>query len=303
MANHQPKVSIITINFNSTDVTAALLRSLEKITYPSIEVIVVDNSTKDFGYQLPIDFPWITYLEPGENLGFAGGNNKGLRIATGEYYLLLNNDTEVDAGFLEPLIARFHTDVNIGVVCPKILYFDEPDVIQFAGYTPINPISGRGFGIGYLEKDTGQHDKAMPTSRAHGAAMIFSKVAFEKVGLMAELFFLYYEEMDYCERFKRAGYTIWYEPSSKVWHKESMSTGKGSTLKTYYYSRNRLLYLRRNTFGYQKILMYIYYTAIALPKNLLGYLVKRDWPHLKAFWQGFIWNFSNSSKDEHDLKT
>ena len=122
MANHQPKVSIITINFNSTDVTAALLRSLEKITYPSIEVIVVDNSTKDFGYQLPIDFPWITYLEPGENLGFAGGNNKGLRIATGEYYLLLNNDTEVDAGFLEPLIARFQTDANIGVICPKILY-------------------------------------------------------------------------------------------------------------------------------------------------------------------------------------
>ncbi len=300
MINDYPKVSIITINFNGTAVTAELLRSLEKITYPSIEVIVVDNSTKEFGYELPVDFPWITYLEPGENLGFAGGNNKGLRICTGDYILLLNNDTEVDPSFLEPLINRFQSNSNIGVVCPKILYFDEPNIIQFAGYTPINPITGRGFGIGYLEKDNGQHDTAMPTSRAHGAAMLFSRTAFKKVGLMAELFFLYYEEMDYCERFKRAGFSIWYEPASKVWHKESMSTGKGSTLKTYYYSRNRLLYLRRNTFGFQKILMYLYYCIIAVPKNLLGYLLKKDWAHLKAFWQGFIWNFSNTSKDVHD---
>lgn len=300
MTNHLPKVSIITINFNGTAVTADLLRSLEKITYPSIEVIVVDNSNKELGHQLPIDFPWIKYIETGENLGFAGGNNRGIEAATGEYLFLLNNDTEVDPGFLEPLIARFQTDSKIGVVCPKILYYDEPDTIQFAGFSPISPITGRGFSIGYLEKDKGQHDTAMPTSRAHGAAMLFSRTAFEKVGFMAELFFLYYEEMDYCERFVRAGYSIWYEPASKIWHKESISTGKGSTLKTYYYSRNRLLYLRRNTFGSQKILMFLYYFSVAVPKNLLGYITKGDWKHLKAFWEGLIWNFSNTSKDIHD---
>lgn len=300
MTKNLPKVSIITINFNGTAVTADLLRSLEKITYPSIEVIVVDNSNKELGHQLPIDFPWIKYIETGENLGFAGGNNRGIEAATGEYLFLLNNDTEVDPGFLEPLIARFETDPKIGVVCPKILYFDEPDTIQFAGFSPINPITGRGFSIGYLEKDKGQHDKAMPTSRAHGAAMLFSRKAFDKVGFMAVLFFLYYEEMDYCERFVRAGYSIWYEPASRIWHKESISTGKGSTLKTYYYSRNRLLYLRRNTFGSQRILMYLYYFSIAVPKNLLGYITKGDWEHLKAFWKGLIWNFTNSSKDIYD---
>jgi GT2 family glycosyltransferase len=295
-----PKVSIITVNFNGTAVTAELLRSLEKITYPTIEVVVVDNSNKEPGHQLPIDFPWIKYLETGANLGFAGGNNRGMEIATGDYFFLLNNDTEVDPGFLEPLVDRMESDKKIGVVCPKILYFDEPDTIQFAGFLPINPVTGRGFSIGHFEKDQGQHDVARPTSRAHGAAMMYSREAFEKVGMMAELFFLYYEEMDYCERFKRAGYTIWYEPKSRVWHKESMSTGKGSTLKTHYYSRNRLLYLRRNTFGFQKFLMFIYYFFVAVPKNMLGYLVKRDWPHLKAFWKGFVWNFSNSSKDVHD---
>ena len=302
MTSVLPKISIITINFNGTAVTAELLRSLEKITYPNLEVVVVDNSTKTPGHELPIQFPWIKYLETGENRGFAGGNNQGIEIATGDYLFLLNNDTEVVPDFLEPLIARMQSDPKIGIICPKILYFDEPDTIQFAGFLPINPITGRGFSIGYLEKDQGQHDEAMPTSRAHGAAMMFSRTAMEKVGLMAELFFLYYEEMDYCERFKRAGYTIWYEPKSKVWHKESISTGKGSTLKTYYYGRNRLLYLRRNTFGLQKLWMYLYYFIIAVPKNLLGYLVKGETDHLKVFWQGLVWNFSNSSVDIHDKK-
>ncbi len=297
-----PKVSIITINFNGTAVTAELLQSLEKITYPDIEVVVVDNSTKTPGHELPIRFPWIKYLETGENRGFAGGNNQGIELATGDYIFLLNNDTEVAPDFLEPLVARMQSDTTIGVVCPKILYFDEPDTIQFAGFLPINPITGRGFSIGYLEKDKGQYNEARPTSRAHGAAMMFSRAAMEKVGLMAELFFLYYEEMDYCERFKRAGYTIWYEPKSKIWHKESISTGKGSTLKTYYYGRNRLLYLRRNTFGFQRVLMYLYYFIIAVPKNLLGYLIKGDTAHLKAFWQGLAWNFSNGSADIHDKK-
>ncbi len=296
-----PLVSIVTINFNNTDVTRALLNSLRQATYPSLEVIVVDNSNKESCAILENEFPEIKYLNPGANLGFAGGNNRGIEISTGDYILLLNNDTEVDPGFMEPLVARMQSDAEIGIVCPKLLYYDEPDVIQFAGFQPINPVTGRGFSIGYLEKDNGQHNTAMPTSRAHGAAMMFSRTGLNKVGLMAELFFLYYEEMDYCERFKRAGYTIWYEPASKVWHKESMATGKGSTLKTFYYSRNRLLYLRRNTFGFKKILMYCYYMLIAVPKNILAFLVKGEFDHIKVFYKGLIWNFTHTSKDVYDL--
>ena len=294
------KVSIITVNFNGTAVTAALLRSLQKISYPNWEVVVVDNGSKAPCRELVTEFPRIIYVETGANLGFAGGNNRGIAAADGDYILMLNNDTEVAEGFLEPLVERMLQDKSIGIVCPKILYFDEPDTIQFAGFSPINPVTGRGFTIGYLEKDRGQHNVAKLTYRAHGAAILFSRAAFEKVGLMAELFFLYYEEMDYCERFKRAGYTIWYEPASVVWHKESISTGKNSPLKTYYYSRNRLLYLRRNTFGFKKVLMFLYYYFIAVPKNMLQHLVKREWEHLHVFWKGFVWNFSNGTEDVWD---
>jgi GT2 family glycosyltransferase len=295
-----PLVSIVTINFNGTEVTRALLQSLRKVTYAAVETIVVDNGSKIPCSQLAADFPEIKYLDTKANLGFAGGNNRGIELATGDYILLLNNDTEVAPDFLEPLVNRMQSDASIGVVCPKLLYFDSPDTIQFAGFSPISGITGRGFSIGYLEKDKGQYDTARPTSRAHGAAMMFSRAAFNKVGLMAEVFFLYYEEMDYCERFKRKGYSIWYEPASRVWHKESMATGKGSTLKTYYYSRNRLLYLRRNTFGLKRLPMFAYYYLVAVPRNLLGFLIKKETPHFKAFVDGLSWNWKHASADKYD---
>ncbi|MEI6947132.1 glycosyltransferase family 2 protein [Paraflavisolibacter sp. H34] len=298
--NQSPKVSIITVNYNGTDVTAALLRSLQQLTYPSWEVVVVDNGSRVPCRSLAAEFPWIKYVEAGANLGFAGGNNLGQEAADGDYILLLNNDTEVDPGFLEPLVARLQGDKSIGVVSPKLLYFDEPQTLQFAGFTPIHPVTGRGFCIGNLEKDNGQYDTAAPTSRAHGAAMMYPRRVLDQVGPMAELYFLYYEEMDYCEQIKRAGYSIWYEPASRVWHKESMSTGKNSPLKTYYYSRNRLLYLRRNTFGRHRLPMLGYYYGVAVPKNLLQHLAGREWSHLAAFWKGLVWNFRNGKTDRHD---
>jgi GT2 family glycosyltransferase len=300
MRHDWPKVSIVTINFNGTAVTAELLRSLHKVTYPDLEVIVVDNGSKVPCAELKKEFPWIVYVETGENLGFAGGNNRGIMVSEGEYIFLLNNDTEVDPGFLEPLVERFRANTRIGILCPKILYFDDPDTLQFAGFGPINQITGRGFSIGNMEKDRGQYNQAHKTSRAHGAAMMFSRAALEKVGLMAELFFLYYEEMDYSERFKRAGFEIWFEPLSRVWHKESMSTGKGSTLKTYYYGRNRLLYLRRNTPLSFKFLMYPYYFLVAVPKNMLSYIARRENDHLAVFVKGLFWNLWHSSRDPND---
>ena len=302
MNENFPKVSIITVNYNSTQVTVELLLSLQQITYPNWEVIVVDNGSKTPCKELKTDFPWIIYIETGKNLGFAGGNNVGIKRSTGDYIFLLNNDTEVDKYFIEPLIERFKQNNKIGIVCPKILYFFQPNIIQFAGFKPISPITGRGFSIGYQEKDNGQYDTACISSRAHGAAMMFSREAMNNVGLMAEIYFLYYEEMDYSERFKRAVYEIWYEPASKIWHKESISTGKDSALKAYYYGRNRLLYLRRNTSFKYKFLMYPYLCFIAVPKNKIDYLRKGQFKQLLAFGLGFLWNVVHSSKDPNDKK-
>lgn len=289
-----PLVSLVTVNFNTTDITRELLLSLRNQNYPKLEIIVVDNGSKIPCAELAEEFPEIIYVDTQKNLGFAGGNNAGMEKASGEYFLWLNNDTEVDPNFLFPLIERFKTNPKIGMVSPKILFFDQPETLQFAGFGPISTITGRGFSIGLEEIDKGQHDIAIPISRVHGAAMMFSKKLLETIGPMAEVFFLYYEEMDYSALAQEAGFEIWYEPKAKVWHKESMSTGKQSPLKAYYYGRNRLLYLRRHTSGIAKLLMYIYYIFIAVPKNTVSMIKSKEYPQLKAYLKGFWWNFTHA---------
>lgn len=291
--NKYPLVSIISINYNGLSVTLEMIESLQKISYPAIEIIIVDNNSKEEPDEIANLFPDVILVRNPINEGFAGGNNRGIEIAKGEYILMLNNDTIVPEDFLEPLVERAQNNPKIGLISPKLVYFEDPSIIQYAGYTDINPITGRGHGIGFNEKDNGQYNTAIPTSRGHGAAMFIPRSVIENIGLMAEIYFLYYEEMDYCERIKKAGYEIWFEPASKIIHKESMAVGKNSTLKTYYMSRNRLLYLRRNVPYPLFIVTLIYYLVIASTKNLFVYGLSRDWDHFKAYWRGLIWHLSN----------
>lgn len=296
--NTWPKVSIVTINYNGLELTRKLLSSLAKVSYPNYEVIVVDNASKESPATLSSEFPWIKLILNPINEGFAGGNNRGFEVADGAYLLMLNNDTEVPVNFLEPLVSRFLSDERIGVVCPKILYFDNPKIIQYAGYTPIHSITGQGFGIGFNENDQGQYDEARETARAHGAAMMISRQAFEVVGPMFEDYFLYYEEMDYNASISKAGFLTWYEPKSFILHKESMTVGAFSEMKMYYMSRNRLMYMRRQIdwplFG----LALLYYLFIAVPKNSLVLIIRRKFPHLRAFWRGLIWHLKSNPTDK-----
>lgn len=290
----QPCVSIITINYNQLQVTCALLDSLRKITYPKVEVIVVDNhSTIDPGPEIASQYPEVKLIVSKENLGFAGGNNLGIRASKGDYVLFLNNDTEVEPGFIEPLIAVFESHADAGIASPKILYHNSGDTIQYAGSTRIDPYTGRSKRIGYMERDKGQHNVLRQTDLAHGAAMMVPRRVIDNVGMMPEFFFLYYEEVDWCESIKKAGYKIYFVPDSRVYHKESMSIGKGSTLKTYYMTRNRVLYMRRNTTGWEKIAWIVYFMLFTLPKNTLMFTVRRELEHVKAFWKGLFWNVTH----------
>lgn len=289
-----PLVTIVTINYNQVDLTCQLLASLRNITYPALEVIVVDNhSQQDPRPRIAVEFPEAKLIVSDENLGFAGGNNLGIKASRGEYLLFLNNDTEVDPGFLEPLVDLFQSNPNAGAASSKILYYNSGQTIQYAGSTRIDPFTGRSKRIGYREKDQGQYERVMQTDLAHGAAMMVPRRVIEQVGMMPEFFFLYYEEVDWCESIKRAGYQIYVVPQSKVYHKESMSIGKGSTLKTYYMTRNRLLYMRRNTGGLRKLTWMLFFLFVSIPKNALTFALKRDMQHAKAFWQGLLWNITH----------
>lgn len=292
-AERYPLVSIITINYNGASVTCELLESLKKVTYPNFEVIVVDNASKEKPDLIEQKHPWANLLRLSQNLGFAGGNNEGFRVARGDYFLLLNNDTEVDPGFLEPLVEKMKAEPQAGVVSSKLIYYHSDGIIQYAGSSLINPYTGRSYFIGQKEKDQGQYNIACQTPYGHGASMLVSRKAIEKVGLMADLYFLYYEELDFCERIRKAGFSIWYVGDSVVYHKESMSVGRESPLKTYYMTRNRLLFMRRNVKGFTFGVSLMFFTFISIPKNIISYAVRRRYDLLKAFISGFLWNWFN----------
>ncbi|MES2111630.1 MAG: glycosyltransferase family 2 protein, partial [Bacteroidota bacterium] len=158
-----PLVSIISVNYNTDAVTVEMLRSLQLITYPNFEVIVVDNASAVDARYIAQEFPAITFILNPKNEGFAGGNNRGIEKAKGDIILLLNNDTEVEPGFLEPIIDLFNNDPAIGIVSPKIRYYQTKSIIQYAGGTAINPFTARGKFIGTGEIDAGQYDEPHQT--------------------------------------------------------------------------------------------------------------------------------------------
>jgi GT2 family glycosyltransferase len=286
-----PLVSIITINYNQSKYTLELLESLRHSEYKNLEVIVVDNGSVENPENLIMArFPGTNVIVSAKNLGFAGGNNVGIRHAKGKYLFFLNNDCEIDVNAIRPLVRLFESTADAGIASPKILYFDSPETIQYVGCASLNPYTGRNFREGFRQKDKGQYDQLRVTDLAHGAAMMVPRAIIDKVGMMPEIFFLYYEELDWCESIKNSGYRIYVVPEARVYHKESMSVGKGSSLKTYYMTRNRLLFMRRHTAGLKKISWMLFFLLFSIPKNSISFILKSDISHLKAFWKGLLWN-------------
>lgn len=293
----KPLVSIMSVNFNQTQLTIELIESLKKVTYPNIEIVIVDNgSERDNPDPIGEKFPEIKFLKTGKNLGFAGGNNFGLKFCTGEYIFFVNNDVLVEPGFLEPLVEHFKTHPKCGMASPRIVYHQPEGLLQYAGTTPINPYTVRNKGIGYREPDTGQYRDVRPTAYIHGAAMMVPRKVIDEVGMMYEDYFLYYEEVDWNERIRKAGYEIWYVGTSQIIHRESVSVGGMSPLKVYYLNRNRLLFARRNFTGSKLLSAWVFYTLVSLPVNSLRFIVKGEFTLLKALWKAYIWNLTHSPK-------
>jgi len=297
-----PLVSIITVNYNHSHITCELIESLNKITYPNIEIIVVDNyCATDDPKIIKERHPNIVLIENPINYGFAAGNNFGIMCAKGKYVFLLNNDTEVKKDFLEPLVEKLESDLTIGAVSPKIRFYHTPDRIQYAGYTPINYYTMRNFSIGFHEVDHGQHNQDRETAYGHGAALMVPMKIIKEIGMMSYTFFLYYEEADWCARIKAAGYKIMFVYKSLVLHKESISTGKQSALKIYYLNRNRLVFMRRNIKGKQLYIGILYQLFVAIPKNAVKILLKGKIILFYAYFRAIGWNIKNfKSKEIHE---
>ncbi len=239
-----PNVYIIILNWNGYRDTVECVESLKKITYPNHRILLVDNGSTDGSEKILREkFPKLSLIQTGENLGYAEGNNVGIRYALengADYIILLNNDTIVDPEFVTELVKVAESNKSIGILSSKVYFYDRPDTIWFAGAI-FNLKSGKSKHIGYNEKDRGQHDNIQETDRTCGCSMMVSRKICETVGLMNPEYFCYGEDVDWSLRIKKAGHRVIFVPGSKVWHKVSASTGGiQNSFPIYYSVRNHL---------------------------------------------------------------
>lgn len=303
-SNNEPLVSIIILNYNQIKVTTEFLESARELEYTNYEIILVDNNSEDNPQEfIKSNFPEVVFIRSEKNLGFTGGNNLGIESAKGDYVFVVNNDTEVTKPLLNKLIEPFNEDPEIGVVCPKIKYFESPDVIQYAGYTKINPFTGRNRAIGSKEVDNGQHNTSSYTNYAHGAAMMVKKEVIEDVGMLSDIFFIYYEELDWSCQIVKGGYKIYYQADAEIFHKESITMGKESAIKAYFHTRNRILFMRRNFSGLHLSSFYLFFILFIFPKMLLKYTLHLQKQHLKSVFRAIGWHFKSHPIHQKSLLT
>lgn len=293
--NERPLVSIITVNFNQTDVTCAMLDSVRRQHYPSVETIVVDNgSAENPARRISADYPEVRFIRSAQNLGFAGGNNLGVKISRGEYLFFVNNDTELTPDCIDRLIDFAQSRPDMGAVSPLICYFSQPgqtiDTIQYAGMTRVSDITARNKTVGALQADRGQFAHPILTHYTHGAAMLVPRRVIDTVGSWPTDFFLYYEELDWCERIRRAGWSLWVEPRARIYHKESLTVSRMGPVKTYFMHRNRILFMRRNRPD-QLLKFHLYYWGVILPKSSALLLLRGEWHNFIALWQATVYAY------------
>lgn len=251
--NDLPLVAIIILNWNGKEDTLACIESLQKMHYANKQIIIVDNaSTDDSIERIKREFPELELVVNSANLGYAGGNNAGIRYAVKkqvDYLLLLNNDTIVDQHLLNRLVQVMNDHPQIGAVSPMIYYHTSPDVFWFAGGV-IDRQRSETVMLGCGEPDRGQFgEQPFPIDYANGCAMMIRSEVLNKVGFLDERFFMYYEEVEWCHRIRKAGYDILAVPGAKVWHKIDPDRRNASARVHYLMTRNRLLWIRLTGLG------------------------------------------------------
>jgi len=259
-------------------------------------IVLVDNDSTDNSVQrIASKFPHIPILNTRQNLGFAGGNNIGIRWALdhgADFVLLSNNDVEVDKEAVTHLVSIADKDRTIGAVAPKILEFDNPCKISFAGGR-ISLWRGASYHVGQGEVDIGQYDRVNECDYLTGAFLLVRSEVIRQVGLISEDYFLYWEDADWCCRIRKHGYRLLYSPTASVWHKVSQGTGGFLNYGfNYYQIRNNLMFVRRFVPWYLRPSAYLFSLTRA-NRRMFG-LVRRkllgqtaiEWYLLRAFFHG-----------------
>jgi GT2 family glycosyltransferase len=268
-ADDLPSVAVIVLNWNGTDDTLECLQSLAGLDYPRYEIIVVDNGSQPSPRAaLTPACPTGTYIATGTNLGYAGGNNVGIRhaLARGHAYVfVLNNDTVVEPDVLRQAVGVARGDPAIAAVGVKILAWERPGRVWVA-YGEVTYHQSLVRLVGWDEPDDGRFDTQRDVEWVPGTAMLLSRAALETVGGFDEHFFAYHEDVDWCTRARRHGFRVVFAPQGRIVHKGNRSSGGSGyvTPRQYLAGRNMVLYLRKHATRLQA-LKFIGFQLVMLP--------------------------------------
>lgn len=262
-------VAIILVNWNGYAFTAACLSSLRAVDYPEFTVFLVDNASTDSeGSLLKRNFPEIELIQNTENLGFAGGNNVGIRKALDDGYahvLLLNNDTIVEADFLGQLMRKFINQPKLAVVQPLIFFLHDRDQIWSAG-GKWNNLFCRAITLGDRKFRGNFPVKDKSLDWATGCCMLITREALAEVGLLNESYFTYFEDVEWSLRFRDKGYEIALASESVIYHEAGASSKKKHSEGTlsagvfYYLVRNQFYLIRTRGNAIEKVFSGTYHT-------------------------------------------
>ncbi|MDA8100286.1 MAG: glycosyltransferase family 2 protein [Nitrospiraceae bacterium] len=285
-----PKVAVIVLNWNGLEDTAACLESLAKVAYKPVEIIVVDNGSIDGSQRfLRENYPWATLIETGQNLGFTGGNNVGIRHALErgvDYILLLNNDTVVAHDFLDALVKTAVRRPDVGILNPKIYYFDPPEMIWYAG-GELSLYRGISKHFGFRQIDHGQFDSEQEVTFVTGCAFFIKREVVEAIGLLDDYFFCYSEDADWTIRTRKAGYKGFYVPSSRIWHKVGGSVQSAkSDFVMRMGTRNALYLVWKHTSKYQFIVFLAVFAVNWLLRNTISCIIRGNYRVIPAMVDG-----------------
>ncbi|MEW6511316.1 MAG: glycosyltransferase family 2 protein [Bacteroidota bacterium] len=293
-----PELLVILVNFRRPGDTVECVASLQRSAYTDFEILVVDNASGDGS----ADFiaqrsAGLHILAQRTNLGFAGGNNVGLRMGLRQgyrFFLLLNNDTIVDRETLGELVSAARGRQNVGIVGPKIYFHDRPETLWFAGGR-CNIRSGAVSHRGMHELDRGQYDAPGPCDFITGCCALIRREALEGAGMLDEDFFAYYEDCDYALRVRNAGYDVMYHPTARLWHKVSSTAQWDSPVYHYLTMRNRLFLVRKHS-SLLRSLPFLPSLAYAYVRQLLRLTVKaRSRSCIRAAWAGLADGLSSAA--------
>ena len=250
--NFTPKVAIVILNWNGVTHLEEFLPSVTKSDWPNLEIVVGDNASSDGSVAFVKEkYPEITIIQNDANYGFTGGYNKVLEHVEADYYILLNSDVEVPAGWIKPVIELMESDRLIAAAAPKIKAYLQKDHFEHAG-------AAGGFidAFGYpfcrgrvfyeIEEDKGQYEQSGEVFWASGAALFIKKKYWDEANGFDDRFFAHMEEIDLCWRLKNMGYKIMYCAQSEVYHVGGGTLNTENPFKTYLNFRNNLLLLKKN---------------------------------------------------------